>query len=222
MSATSSQPITVLQLSAFIGDTIRGMSNFQIQPALKAMEILAVSDVKKRFATGTDPQGHAWAPLKHRRIISRGADKPLRDTGLLMASVSAKATRTELIVGSNLAYAGVHQYGATIVPVRAKWLTIPITKKAKRAGSPRRFQGVLHPRINRAGTGGVMVEIDANGIGVVHFVMTKRVVVPARPFLGFSKDFLKRAEQILVDIATKHLNLTGQSGRGGNRLRNAA
>lgn len=201
MAATTSQPITVLQLSAFIGDTIRGMSNFQVGPALKALEISAVSDVKMRFATGTGPDGHVWAPLRHRRIIpGKDGDKPLRDNGLLMASISAKASRSELVVGSNLAYAGVHQWGGIITPKKAKFLTIPMTKDAKKAGSPRRFRGQLSPRINRAGTGGVLVDVN----GTVQYVMTKRVVVPARPFLGFSPNFMKIAELILADFAVRH------------------
>lgn len=215
MAATTTTPITILELPRLIGDTIRGMNDFQAGPALKAMEILAVSDTKRRFQTGTDPRGHVWMPLAHNRIISRGSDKPLRDTGTLMASVTAKATRTELVVGSNLAHAGVHQWGATIRPVKGKFLSIPMTKEAKYAGSPRRFPRELHPRINRKGTGGVLIEINGD-IEIVQYVLTKRVVVPARPFLGFSREFLGQAEAILCDMAVRHMRLPGeqQSGQG--------
>lgn len=212
MAATTSTPITMLQLPELIGSTIRGMTEFQAGPALEAMEILAVSDTKRRFQTGTDPNGRVWMPLAHNRIISRGADKPLRDTGILMASVTAKASRTELVVGTNLAHAGVHQWGATIRPTKAKFLSIPMTKEAKYAGSPRRFPRELHPRINRRGTGGVLIEINGD-VEIVQYVLTKQVVVPARPFLGFSREFLGQAEQILCDIAVRHMGL-GDSGAG--------
>ncbi len=42
-----------------------------------------------------------------------------------------------------LMIAGVHEYGATIYPKNVKNLSIPLTKEAKEAGSPRKFDDLM-------------------------------------------------------------------------------
>lgn len=198
--AGATESITVLELSRQLQATIQRIESPQLEPYLQAISVLAVADTKKRFNEQRSPYGIPWAPLAHKRINSKGNDLALLDTGLLRNSIQAKATRDELIVSSNLQYAGVHQWGATIVPVKAKFLCIPLTKEAKYAGSPRRFKRPLSPRINKQRTKGVLLEKIGNR-EIVHFAMVKQVVIPARPFLGFSKDFLTQVEEILVDAA---------------------
>ena len=75
-----------------------------------------LSKVQLGFKTGTDPWGNAWAPLKLRK------GQPLRDTGRLNRSIRSKPDADGVTIGTNLIYARVHQYGATIVPVKAKRL----------------------------------------------------------------------------------------------------
>ena len=60
-----------------------------LSPALgKEIAQIGVSDVKRRFVTGTTPGGVKWKPLKYPR--PRGGNQPLRDTGRLMASITGK------------------------------------------------------------------------------------------------------------------------------------
>jgi phage gpG-like protein len=88
---------------------------------LKQSKVLLSAATKECFDQGKSPAGDLWAPLRHPRANSRGGDKPLRDKDLLMASATAQGaghveqlTQTYLVYGSNLDYAGVHQFGATI------------------------------------------------------------------------------------------------------------
>ena len=78
-------------------------------------EIILASS-KDRFATETDPDGTPWAVLSPRTIAarrSRGKSQIaiLRDTGRLAGSINYEATASEVLVGSPLEYAAIHQLG---------------------------------------------------------------------------------------------------------------
>jgi phage gpG-like protein len=96
------------------------------------------------FRLGIDPWGDAWRPIKWRAARTRAngsrtktgnrqasanaagtPGQPLRDTGRLNRSITSKADRSGVTIGTNLIYAPVHQFGATIVPVNAKRLVFP-------------------------------------------------------------------------------------------------
>jgi phage gpG-like protein len=198
---------------------------------IKVISRMVLSDIKSNFAGGHSPDGVRWKPLAHGRP-SGGSALPLRDNGLLLASLTTRESPTEIAVGTNLAYAGVHQWGGIIRPVRAKLLAIPITKEAKRAGGPRNFPRPLTAIIGKSGEG-VLLETPprrpkpakpkrstavTNGSvkkpavptpgerGKVQFVLVKEVVVPARPFLGLSAGLLDRVERLLIDEAARAIN----------------
>lgn len=73
---------------------------------LKVAAAAALTEVQLGFRGGVDPYGEPWAPLKRRK------GQPLRDTGRLGNSFTARPTATGFIVGTNVAYAPFHQYGA--------------------------------------------------------------------------------------------------------------
>jgi phage gpG-like protein len=157
-----------------------------------------VDDARRRFATSTDPGGRAWKPLKHKR--PNGGDKPLLDTGLLRASVQAKPTATGAVVYSNLPQAFLHEYGGTVKPTRGKYIAIPLTREAKRAGSPRRFKGELKFRPIRGRVAkGVLYQPAKRkgGKPVDQYLLVTQTVVPARPFLAPSATALRA----IADIA---------------------
>lgn len=134
------------------------------KPISGLMKLLSISvreDAKKNFDAGTSPDGVPWAPLKFTR--ARGGDKPLRDRGILMASMQGRGTGSVSIIsgatleqGTNLDYAGIHQSGGVIVPTKGKYLAIPRTPEAARAGSPRKFPRPLVAIFGKRG--GVLVE----------------------------------------------------------------
>ena len=94
----------------------------------------ARKQVRRGFAEGRDPYGRPWAALK----IRSGA--PLRDTGKL-AEYTVALTPNGFTLTSGTDYAATHQYGAVIVPVRAKWLTFSVDGqwfRLKKAVIPKR------------------------------------------------------------------------------------
>ena len=203
--------IPMQQLPAEIGRAIAGLSKVNFAPVGRVMEQMAISDTKRRFNAGITPEGRAWMPLRHSRVSSKGADKPLRDFGLLMASVRAKATQHDLTVSSNLIYAGLHQFGGRVVPKKGKWLTIPATKEAKRAGGAGRFPRQLHPRINKNKTAGVLIEVNGDQ-EILQYYLVKEVVIPARPFLGFSKQLIGYVQELLTETALRSFTLGRPQG----------
>ena len=96
------------------------------RPFFKVARLLIVADTKQHFVQATAPDGTPWLPLKRtskRRGGSRA--KPLRDTGLLMMSVTANGqghveeiTARQLVFGSNLDRAGWHNFGTRTIPAR--------------------------------------------------------------------------------------------------------
>ena len=109
------------------------MSDIDFRPAFKIIRILMLGVSRDSFQNSRTPEGKSWPPLKNARRRPRdkrkgrkGKDKPLLDTGLLRASVTTpqgkdhvdKETPTTLVIGSNLFYAGFHQFGTRTIPVR--------------------------------------------------------------------------------------------------------
>lgn len=62
------------------------------------------------FIKSTDPYGKQWKPLVSRK------GKPLLDTGRLSTSYTYEITDNGFTVGTNVAYAPYHQFGAFIAP----------------------------------------------------------------------------------------------------------
>lgn len=199
----------LMQLSAWFGNRAKELRAVR-QPFLAASKIAIVSDARRNIDQSTSPDGIAYAPLAFPR--ARGGVKPLRDRGILWASLGHGPGHVEgmgegwLEVGTNVPGAATQQGGALVFPVRAKFLAIPKTPAAARAGSPRYFPGALKVIIGRSRTGGVLKD----EAGTVHYALTSLpVVVPARPFLGFGR----RLIETILGIGERLL--TKASGKAG-------
>jgi phage gpG-like protein len=134
----------VAQLEARLTKTTQGFQDTHV--LFRRWVIILYASVKQNFAAGGRP---AWPPLKVRK------GRPLRDTGLLMGSVTGgadsiykeehSATRHALTIGTNKKYANVHQFGfdgTQQVPAHDRLQT----KAFGRAIAPRRVQVRAHSR----------------------------------------------------------------------------
>jgi phage gpG-like protein len=116
-------------------------------------------------------------------VIEREAKKNIRghhliDTGNLRNSISAEPyDDTSVIVGTNVEYAAIHEYGGTIKAKNTKYLAIPITNSAKKF-KPREFPGGLRvvPYSN-------MVAGLVDKAGHVQYLLKQSVRIPAKPYL---------------------------------------
>lgn len=66
------------------------------------------------FRRSREPGGAPWRPLAASTIARRrrGSSKPLLDTGLLANSITYRATRSGVTLGTSVPYAAPHQLGA--------------------------------------------------------------------------------------------------------------
>lgn len=80
-------------------------------------------------------------------------------------------------------YALIHELGGTIEPKNAKFLAIPVTETARRAGSPRNMSGLAYAQTAK----GQPVLLNSES-GMVHYLLRKSVTIPARPYLRPAAD----------------------------------
>jgi phage gpG-like protein len=136
---------------------------------VKAAAWGALSALEERFATATDPKGRPWKP-SFRAQLEGG--QTLSDTGRLRRSFSVRATGPwGFTVGTNVRYAAPHQFGATIVPRRARYLRFRL------AGGRGRRKG-----------------------GKGRWVTAARVDLPARPFFPEGNDLDRYAPHMAEAI----------------------
>lgn len=94
-------------------------------PVMKAIGVGLRRNVHDRFMDAADPDGNPWAPLNPGYAAIKRGPGILRGAGVaggLMGSISSRATKDSVEVGSNKVYAAIHQFGGTIVPKNAEHL----------------------------------------------------------------------------------------------------
>lgn len=111
-------------LDRMLGDAARRMADRQL--LLETAGEALVSSTKKRFEDGEDPNGKKWEPSG--RAWREGSEdggfgKTLSDTGRLRDSIDAITISDGVMVGSNVAYARIHQLGGKAG--RGRKVTIP-------------------------------------------------------------------------------------------------
>jgi len=72
-------------------------------------------DIEESFEREVSPFGEAWKP-------SNNGGKTLNDTGHLGRSFTINATPNSVTVGTNVAYAAIHQFGGIIAAKSSKGL----------------------------------------------------------------------------------------------------
>jgi len=114
------------------------------------------------FRSGHSPYGDKWATVKLRVSANGAAQKPLLDTGIMRGAVTPRNytdSGFHVVVGRK--YASTHQFGAVIVPKRAKAL---------------RFRGVTyHQTTSKSGKTSVRRKYG-------NWIFARRVEIPARPY----------------------------------------
>lgn len=134
----------------------------------------------------------------HRAAREHG--KTLTDTGRLAMSITHVAGEDFVIVGTNIDYAAIHQFGGVIRPKKAKALTVPISDiaKGRRASE---FQDLFV--LKREGKPPLLVRRKGKEGIEPMYVLMKKVTIPPRPFLvwlpEFDKELLARLSEWIVE-----------------------
>lgn len=104
-------------LDAALGQAAQKLGN--TQALMESIGDALVSGTLKRFDAEEDPQGRKWEPSGR---ASEEGGQTLTNIGRLRDSIDRVATPDKVMVGSNLAYARIHQEGGIITPRNAKKL----------------------------------------------------------------------------------------------------
>lgn len=163
-----------------------------MSPAMRSMARVLKAGAQLRFRSGKGPDGNDWK--KSRRALNEGG-KTLNLTRRLRNSITTAYTHTSATVGTNVAYAAIHQFGGIIRAKKGPFLAIPVTPAARAAGSPTRMPGL---RVWQTLKGQFVMGDEK---GTVHFLLRRQVTMPARPFLGASQ--ADRTE--LLRVLQEHL-----------------
>lgn len=155
------------------------------QPMFKDIGGYLMMAHRQRFDQQVSPDGIAWQALSPRYLKrkKKNRDKILRLDGRLANDLRYQNSDTELLFGSNMAYAAIHQFGGTIdMPARSQQAYF---KQAKNGTIGKRF--VKKTKSNFA----QWVTIGAY-----------KIKIPARPWLGVSAE----DESELLRITRKYLD----------------
>lgn len=127
--------ITRDELSAGINRALAASEDFT--PAMREIAGMMEFAVRERFERGEDPSGKPWQPSQ--RALEQGG-KTLSDTAALLSSVASDSDRFSAVVGTNLIYAAIHQFGGeqqvpahqrTVTSVFGRKLPAPATQSVR-------------------------------------------------------------------------------------------
>ena len=82
-----------------------------MSPVLHEIGATLEASTRQRFEDGIGPDGVAWQPSQ-RAILTGG--QTLVDTGRLRGSISYQVEGDEVLIGTNVIYAAIHQMGGRI------------------------------------------------------------------------------------------------------------
>ncbi|MFD1792085.1 phage virion morphogenesis protein [Ochrobactrum teleogrylli] len=91
-------------------------------PVMSAIGSGMVGSTHRRFVSQKSPDGVAWEKLNPEYKKIKRNSRILTESGRLLDSISHRASRDQVTVGTNTPYAAVHQLGATIKPKSASHL----------------------------------------------------------------------------------------------------
>lgn len=91
-------------------------------PVMNAIGTGLVGSTHRRFITQTSPDGQAWAKLNPEYKKGKRNSRILTESGRLRDSITHRAGRDSVTIGTNVIYAAPHQLGATIKPASASHL----------------------------------------------------------------------------------------------------
>lgn len=153
---------------------------------------LMIGSTRRNFQAGGRPV--KW-PVSRR--VKKHGGKTLRKTSKLMNSVHYVTASDHLTIMTNERFARIHQFGGVIKAKNAKFLTIPLSEDAagKRA---RDFSDTFFMK-SKNGNLLLMQNTGEESVRAL-YLLRKSVRIPARTFLLFQDDDIKRSERIVANF----------------------
>lgn len=86
------------------------------EPALKTIGQALITSTQERIRNEVSPTGARWPALNPEYAAAKRGTGMLMESGRLVGSFSRQVSGSRLVVGTNVAYAAIHQFGGTIRP----------------------------------------------------------------------------------------------------------
>jgi phage virion morphogenesis protein len=150
-----------------------------------------IVSTQHRFEAETDPQGRKWKALAKSTLRrKRGDNRILRQSNRLYDSITKDVAPDYLLVGTDVAYGGVHQGGATIDHYA----------RSQKATFSRNRKGQLRFASKRSKAKSRVVKPITIG--------DHTVTIPARPYLGLDE----ADKAMILEKAGTYLTSAAQGG----------
>jgi len=194
--------VKVRNLNSLLRRIERKYGREGIRKLTKAFSPYARSLVIQNFNRQTDPYGRKWKPVKL-NTKRKASTRALIDTGMLRNSIRSQVINDYTVrIGSPLVYAPTHQYGAVIVPKRARALLIPLTEET-RYKDPSYIRSRYKTFI---ALGIVWGKRGRRSQPKPLYLLKRRVRIPARPFLPDKRGLPREWEEVIRKLIQKALS----------------
>lgn len=159
-----------------------------LEPAMRSIGEMMLRSTDQRFRDQRDPEGKAWLPISPAWRDEKKRNKQLQTIlqmrGRLRGSIAYHASNDRLAVGSKVVYAAIHQLGGSIQQGERRQT---LAFHGKDETKPGKF--ISRDKASKAKTA-VTIRFAT--------IKARTITMPARPYLGLSKDDRERAAKILA------------------------
>lgn len=104
-------------------------------PLMAAIGTGLVASTHRRFLAQVSPEGAGWAPVHPSYRPLKRNSRILTESGRLAGSINPQASKDHVVVGTNVIYAAIHQFGGTIEPKSASHLVFRLASGVVLANS---------------------------------------------------------------------------------------
>lgn len=110
--------------TAEFANAVQGLGALMRRPQAAMAEIgeALILSTQERAAAEQSPDGVAWPKLNPGYAAAKRGGSMLRESGRLLGSLTRRVQGNQVLIGTNVIYAAIHQFGGTIRPKGAKRL----------------------------------------------------------------------------------------------------
>lgn len=113
----------MLEFEIDISDAIAGLHSAKaalenLKPALKEAGLYMERETRLNIARQTSPDGTPFAPLAASTLRTKKSGRILQETSAMVNSISTRAAKKSVKVGTSIGYAAYHQFGTRKMPAR--------------------------------------------------------------------------------------------------------
>lgn len=162
-----------------------GMKN--LRPALLSVGEYMLGQTEERFRNQKAPNGKSWKPVASSYWRQKKVKKILTESSRLRRSIHYRASDDEVVIGTNVRYARIHQLGGEIA--------FPALFRTAKRGTKGKNKGRFMSGATKA----------KHAVDSSFTIPAHTIKIPPRPFLGLSNDDEKAVREIIKEYVQRAL-----------------